>query len=566
MRLVLPLLLLTTFAQANELGFPYLSGTTPDGRVYVTSLAVENQKSSPSKCSFRVRGAVRESPFEPGGLRIYPDFFPSDNQATLVRAQCSSPVTAAVRVQLSRDNGRTFDEGRMYRAVAVDSKASHLLRSPVANVFFGETEGKPAEVTMLCRSGKEVIGRKNWKLNAHDVRLIELDPEVASSPHLTVEVAVVSGEGRIVVGQETHDADFARLVPMIRGTAVAGAQPIMTPIERLLITSSFKAAPFTDPATGLVFMRERWYDPKTGTFLGPDPMGYRDSSNPYTYGGGDPVNNIDPTGLALYAFDGTANTPEDRTNVTKLSGVYADGSAIYREGVGTNWYSVGWGRVSGLGGKGRVNQMYGRLQEIYQDDPMIDIIGFSRGAAQALDFANKIYREGVYDAKRRVRVIPEIRFLGVFDTVGSFGVPGDDDNWRYDLTVPPNVRRARHAVAANEYRSTFPLSRLWNTSKCGENNKIVEKHFRGAHSDIGGGYKDDYLSRAPLQWMWQEMVAAGITMHSIPPELGSVPPGVTAETHESYRHILYLNDWMRVVKNRRSGAPPQRPVYYPECH
>lgn len=42
--------------------------------------------------------------------------------------------------------------------------------------------------------------------------------------------------------------------------------------------------------------RNRWYDPETGTFLTPDPMGYADSSNLYAFCGGDPVNCSDPTG------------------------------------------------------------------------------------------------------------------------------------------------------------------------------------------------------------------------------------------------------------------------------
>ncbi|MBW3670192.1 MAG: RHS repeat-associated core domain-containing protein, partial [Acidobacteria bacterium] len=58
-----------------------------------------------------------------------------------------------------------------------------------------------------------------------------------------------------------------------------------------------KAAPFIEPATGLVYLRARWYDPGTGTFLTPDPLGYRDSSNLYAYAAGDPVNRHDPTGL-----------------------------------------------------------------------------------------------------------------------------------------------------------------------------------------------------------------------------------------------------------------------------
>jgi uncharacterized protein RhaS with RHS repeats len=49
--------------------------------------------------------------------------------------------------------------------------------------------------------------------------------------------------------------------------------------------------------TRLNYVRNRWFDPGTGTFLSPDPMGYVDSSNLYAFTGGDPVNGRDPTGM-----------------------------------------------------------------------------------------------------------------------------------------------------------------------------------------------------------------------------------------------------------------------------
>jgi RHS repeat-associated protein len=61
---------------------------------------------------------------------------------------------------------------------------------------------------------------------------------------------------------------------------------------------AFQAQPFAEPFTRKFYVRERWYDPQTGTWLTPDPMGYDDSANLYAYAGGDPVNGSDPTGLA----------------------------------------------------------------------------------------------------------------------------------------------------------------------------------------------------------------------------------------------------------------------------
>src|SRR5207244_3898718 len=48
--------------------------------------------------------------------------------------------------------------------------------------------------------------------------------------------------------------------------------------------------------TGFAFFRNRWYDPSTGSWLTPDPLGNKDSSNLYAFCGGDPVNCSDPSG------------------------------------------------------------------------------------------------------------------------------------------------------------------------------------------------------------------------------------------------------------------------------
>ena len=52
-------------------------------------------------------------------------------------------------------------------------------------------------------------------------------------------------------------------------------------------------------ATGLQYLRARYYDPATGTFLSRDPMAASPgwTQSPYGYAGGNPVNATDPTGL-----------------------------------------------------------------------------------------------------------------------------------------------------------------------------------------------------------------------------------------------------------------------------
>ena len=103
------------------------------------------------------------------------------------------------------------------------------------------------------------------------------------------------------------------------------------------------------------------------------------------------------------------------------------------------------GNAKGVGGKYRIRRMYRRLCERYHaGDTHIDIIGFSRGAAMALHFANVLSTHGIRNPKGPRSWLrydpmfgwsigmpkasasdprPPIRFLGLFDTVASFGLP-----------------------------------------------------------------------------------------------------------------------------------------------
>jgi RHS repeat-associated protein len=50
-------------------------------------------------------------------------------------------------------------------------------------------------------------------------------------------------------------------------------------------------------ASGLTFLRNRYYDPSTGRFTQQDPIGLAGGLNLYGYAGGDPINFSDPFGL-----------------------------------------------------------------------------------------------------------------------------------------------------------------------------------------------------------------------------------------------------------------------------
>jgi RHS repeat-associated protein len=53
---------------------------------------------------------------------------------------------------------------------------------------------------------------------------------------------------------------------------------------------------YTSSDTGLIYLRNRVYDPKTAQFLSRDPLAAI-SGEPYSYAGDNPLNRSDPTGL-----------------------------------------------------------------------------------------------------------------------------------------------------------------------------------------------------------------------------------------------------------------------------
>lgn len=144
-----------------------------------------------------------------------------------------------------------------------------------------EVLGKDAEVRAILRDANgAAIGERTYPVPAFAQQIITRTEHTAS-----VEL-IVSGTGVIVAQTEgeRRRAATSTTSTTSKATLLAG------------LPASFKAAPFQEPLTDLVLLRDRWYDPKTGTFLWPDPEGYADSANPYVFGKVDPANQHDPTG------------------------------------------------------------------------------------------------------------------------------------------------------------------------------------------------------------------------------------------------------------------------------
>jgi RHS repeat-associated protein len=62
-----------------------------------------------------------------------------------------------------------------------------------------------------------------------------------------------------------------------------------------------------DPEYAGIYLHARYFDPKLGTFLSPDPIGVNGGLNQYGYGFGDPVNRLDPSGLACQKARSSTN-------------------------------------------------------------------------------------------------------------------------------------------------------------------------------------------------------------------------------------------------------------------
>jgi uncharacterized protein (DUF2235 family) len=250
------------------------------------------------------------------------------------------------------------------------------------------------------------------------------------------------------------------------------------------------------------------YNPAIGEFATLDPSA-GDPTNPlsynkYVYTQGDPVNGYDPTGMSFFAFDGTGNWENEYdngvwapTNIYKLYKSSLDPNAHYYRGVGNEADYEGGALTRGERyGEG----MYEILAEAWKDlakdrskgDHTADIIGFSRGGIQAIQFANWIH-DNFPDEK--------IRFVGLFDPVGSVGSPLEFGG--YQTTLPDNVARSAEALALDENRTWFSPVIVPGATR---------EWFKGTHSDIGGGWAAHGLSDITLLWMATKAQQAGVSI------------------------------------------------------
>ena len=119
---------------------------------------------------------------------------------------------------------------------------------------------------------------------------------VFTTPALPVEIRDSLSSISTFVAAIGNSSQNTTTIYDVPSVALIGSTGDGTDAASTLFTAKFQALPFSDPATGLVYARARWYSPETGTFLSGDPLAYKDSSNLYAFAAGDPVNGRDPTG------------------------------------------------------------------------------------------------------------------------------------------------------------------------------------------------------------------------------------------------------------------------------
>lgn len=294
--------------------------------------------------------------------------------------------------------------------------------------------------------------------------------------------------------------------------------------------------------------------------------------------------------------DGTWNDSDqstDYTNVSRLAWSIkpVDAKGItqivyYQSGVGTDGTKASQiaSGALGMGLSRNMRDAYSFICHNYCEGDEIFLFGFSRGAYTArcvgglIGFAGligkrdldrflelwKAYKEkdaGVLDTFQTRKTDPKIKCIGVWDTVGSVGIPEDFARFDilfkkyygfFDSDLGAHVEHAFHAVALDEHRKNF-VPTLWTQSDAGKANgqEIKQVWFAGVHSDVGGGYPEHGTSDIPLAWMASEVSPyLGLDVDYLKLRRDQRSKWALGTLHESYTGF-----WTRLPNSERARTP-----------
>lgn len=259
--------------------------------------------------------------------------------------------------------------------------------------------------------------------------------------------------------------------------------------------------------------------------------------------------------------DGTWCTPDQKsegeyhpTNVVKMARAIAPLSrdkkhqiVFYDEGVGADKWGLDrlTGGACGDGLNKNILDAYRFLIHNYIEGDEIFFFGFSRGAytvrstaglirnsgllkkihLDKVEEALELYRSDLHpddDESKQFRKKysrePDIKFIGVWDTVGSLGIPVGifrkltKKHYEFhDVELSKIVKHGYHALAIDEQRDPFRATLWEGKQKPGQ--KVEQVWFAGAHSNVGGGYKDASLSDIAFMWVLEKAEDCGITFN-----------------------------------------------------
>ena len=297
----------------------------------------------------------------------------------------------------------------------------------------------------------------------------------------------------------------------------------------------------------------------------------------------------------IVCLDGTWNSPDNGqpTNVVKIMSAIApvDEQGVrqitfYDAGVGADsgWIDRVVDGVTGRGLDQNVRDGYRFLAHNWLPGDEIYVFGFSRGAFTARSLCGFIDLVGLLpkremmprlgeawalyqqpkgqrdEAKRRELCAlsrpARIKCLGVWDTVGSLGVPLETLRWAnrrhqfHDAELSDVVECAFHALAIDEKRGPFgPV--LWQ-KKCGADlPKVVEQvWFPGVHSNAGGGWSDSSLSDLALMWMIRRVqanTALAFDEANIKDELRPDPRGAIYDSRSALYTVSRIFPYQRLI-------------------
>ena len=136
---------------------------------------------------------------------------------------------------------------------------------------------------------------------------------------------------------------------------------------------------YTDPETGFVYLRNRYYNPSTGRFITEDPV--QDGVNWYSYCGGNPITLIDSTGL-IPTLEDAAEMASRSYNTYDLS----------RNGLDSRKLGDGWRLIDEWkGSEGLVIHIYVRGDGEYSSYTGAKEYAFvNKGSSTLSDWANNI--------------------------------------------------------------------------------------------------------------------------------------------------------------------------------